>query len=428
MRLGRIWGGLGMISNETSFNLDWDKKTIEEIGHFERGKSKHRPRDDKSLFGGKYPFVQTGDIKRADLLLREFSNTYNETGLAQSKLWEKGTLCITIAANIAETAVLDIEACFPDSVVGFVPVEDKMDSYFMHYLFAYLRRKIQRSVSGSVQDNINLAYLKKISFRCPMLNERKAITHILSTLDEKIEVNNQINKTLEKMAQAIFKHWFVDFEFPNEEGEPYQTSGGEMVESELGMIPKGWEVVPLQDIADITMGQSPKGTSFNENGEGMVFYQGRTDFKKRFPERRLFTTEPKRMAKKGDILMSVRAPVGDINSANEDCCIGRGLSSLRSKNNCDSYLLYTMFNLKGKFDVFNGEGTVFGSINKNDLCCLNILKAPDNVIQRFEKVVSSFDKKYYTLEMESRNLTKIRDLLLPRLMSGEIRVVFDSEN
>ena len=124
--------------------------------------------------------------------------------------------------------------------------------------------------------------------KMPPLEEQKAIAHILSTLDEKIEVNSQINKTLEKMAQAIFKQWFVDFEFPNEDGEPYRSSGGEMVESELGMIPNGWEVVQLDSIANITMGQSPKGTSYNEIGEGEVFYQGRTDFTKRYPQRRLF--------------------------------------------------------------------------------------------------------------------------------------------
>ncbi|WP_303867408.1 restriction endonuclease subunit S [Acetobacterium wieringae] len=306
--------------------------------------------------------------------------------------------------------------------------ENKIISKFLYYYLNssmgqnfLLMNRSQVGVPAIAQAS---TALKKIPVPIPSLTEQKAIAHILSTLDEKIEVNNQINKTLEKMAQAIFKQWFVDFEFPNEDGEPYQSSGGEMVESELGLVPKGWEVAELQDVAQITMGQSPKGTSYNETGEGMVFYQGRTDFNKRFPLRRLFTTEPKRIAKKGDILLSVRAPVGDLNIANEDCCIGRGLGALRSKEGFDSYLLCTMFKLKEKFDIFNGEGTVFGSINKNDLCSLKIIKAPDDVISQFEKVVSLIDKQIYTLEMESRKLTRIRDELLPRLMSGEIRVPF----
>ena len=109
-----------MLSNKTEFNKEWKEYSLEELGQFSRGKSKHRPRDDKSLFGGKYPFIQTGDIKQANLWVNSFSKTYNEKGLEQSKLWGKDTLCITIAANIAETAILKFDACFPDSVVGFV--------------------------------------------------------------------------------------------------------------------------------------------------------------------------------------------------------------------------------------------------------------------------------------------------------------------
>lgn len=190
-----------MISNETTYNLDWDLLELEELGKFERGKSKHRPRHDAILFGGKYPFIQTGEVKSANYKITKFKKTYSKIGLAQSKLWSKNTLCITIAANIAETAILDIEACFPDSIVGFIPKSDDMDSYFMHYIFTYIRRKIQKSVSGSVQDNINVAYLKKLRFRIPKLEERKKITSILKSLDDKIEAlqvagQNLVTKTL----------------------------------------------------------------------------------------------------------------------------------------------------------------------------------------------------------------------------------------
>jgi type I restriction enzyme S subunit len=170
------------------------------------------------------------------------------------------------------------------------------------------------------------------------------------------------------------------------------------------------------------MGQSPKGDTFNESKDGTVFYQGRTDFGFRFPQRRLYTTEPKRLAKCGDVLMSVRAPVGDLNVAYENCCIGRGLASVRSNSNHQSFVLYTMFALKNKLDVFNGEGTVFGSINKDSLNSMEITIPPIELIDKFETTVSIIDKLILKNYEEICRLQAIRDSLLPKLMSGEIDV------
>ena len=144
------------------------------------------------------------------------------------------------------------------------------------------------------------------------------------------------------MAKQLYDYWFVQFDFPNEEGKPYKSSGGNMVWNEKlkRNIPIGWNNGTLIDIANITMGQSPDGTSYNEIGEGVLFYQGSTDFGMRFPSVRQYTTAPSRFAKKGDILMSVRAPVGAVNIANNDCCIGRGLSALNSKIGSTTHLYY----------------------------------------------------------------------------------------
>ena len=176
----------------------------------------------------------------------------------------------------------------------------------------------------------------------------------------------------------------------------------------------------LSDIAEITMGQSPSGKSYNEKGEGAVFYQGRAEFGWRFPAQRLFTTEPKRMARKGDVLMSVRAPVGDLNVAYEDCCIGRGLASIHSRY--PSFCFYLMRSLKYKLDAYNGEGTVFGSINGRALNRLSIgLPNADDIIA-FEDFAAPIDQRILTNVTEERNLANLRDVLLPTLMSGEIDV------
>lgn len=178
----------------------------------------------------------------------------------------------------------------------------------------------------------------------------------------------------------------------------------------------------LSDIATITMGQSPSGSSYNEDSVGEVFYQGRAEFGFRFPTRRLFTTEPKRMAEPGDVLLSVRAPVGDLNVAYEKCCIGRGLGAIHSKTGDSSFMLYTMFALKPHLDIFNGEGTVFGSINRDGLSNLPVNIPSAEEIAKFEAVVRPMDNLIRTNYEEICCLQSIRDSLLPKLMSGEIDV------
>lgn len=178
----------------------------------------------------------------------------------------------------------------------------------------------------------------------------------------------------------------------------------------------------LSDIATITMGQSPSGSSYNEDSVGEVFYQGRAEFGFRFPTRRLFTTEPKRMAESGDVLLSVRAPVGDLNVAYEKCCIGRGLGAIHSKTENSSFLLYTMFALRPQLDVFNGEGTVFGSINRDALNAMPIDIPSEDQIAQFEAIVHPMDELIRTNYEEICRLEAIRDSLLPKLMSGEIDV------
>ena len=183
-----------------------------------------------------------------------------------------------------------------------------------------------------------------------------------------------------------------------------------------------WLEGSLSDIADITMGQSPSGSSYNEDGIGTIFFQGRAEFGFRFPTIRFYTTEPKRMARVNDTLMSVRAPVGDLNVAHTDCCIGRGLAAIHSKTNHQSFVLYTMYSLKKKLEVFNGEGTVFGSINRNSLNDMPIIIPAADTIEEFEKAVSPMDAQIRNNYNEICRLQEIRDALLPRLMSGELDI------
>ncbi|MGL4986333.1 MAG: restriction endonuclease subunit S [Treponemataceae bacterium] len=256
----------------------------------------------------------------------------------------------------------------------------------------------------------------------PPLETQKKIADILSAFDDKIELNNKINKNLEEQAQALFKHWFVDFEFPNENGAPYKSSGGIMIDSELGKIPEGWRVGTLGEISEIIMGQSPSGTSYNREKKGIVFYQGRGEFGDFFPTRRLYTTEPKRMAAKTDILLSVRAPVGDYNIATEKCCIGRGLAAIHPKENFYSYTVLLMEFLQPIFNKYNGEGTVFGSINKDALFKIKIIIPTIKTVSLHEKNSRNHLIKMLNSFKQNQKLATMRDTLLPKLLNGEIAV------
>ena len=233
-----------------------------------------------------------------------------------------------------------------------------------------------------------------------------------------------INDNLEAMAKQLYDYWFVQFDFPNEEDKPYKSSGGAMVWNEKlkRKIPQGWSNGILSDVANITMGQSPDGSSYNEDGEGIIFYQGSTDFGLRFPDIRQYTTSPSRYANKGDILMSVRAPVGALNIANNDCCIGRGLSALSSKIGSMPHLYYLMNDFRLKFEGMNSAGTTFGSITKNELFSLPVIIPTKSVISEFEQVCEPIFYKQMIIGEEINALTKQRDELLPLLMNGQASV------
>lgn len=283
---------------------------------------------------------------------------------------------------------------------------------YARYLFRgnRFRNDVYQMATGDIRFNISQESLANIEIEIPDLTTQTEIAQILTSLDDKIELNLQMNQTLEAMAQAIFKEWFVNFNFPGFDGE--------LVDG----LPKGWRMGKLGDEFNITMGQSPKGETLNQENEGMIFYQGRTDFGFRFPSKRIYTTEPNRIANKLNTLVCVRAPVGDINMAIEKCCIGRGLSAVIHKSNAYSYTYYSMKNVEPIFKGFESEGTVFGSLNKNNFENIELIVPSKELIKEFEKVANTIDEKILNNSIQIQTLTQTRDTLLPKLMSGKIKV------
>lgn len=276
----------------------------------------------------------------------------------------------------------------------------RINSKYLYYCLNSpgIKKQIDVAVVGSTQKTISLKNIKSLII--PRFGEliEARIADYLSLLDDKIENNKRINENLQEQAKTIFTKMIIED------------------------ADESWTPGVLSDIAIVTMGQSPKGDTYNEDGVGTVFFQGRAEFGFRFPTRRLSTTDPKRMAQANDALMSVRAPVGDMNVAYEDCCIGRGLAAIHSKDSHQSFVLYTMFDLREELNVFNGEGTVFGSINRDALNSMPISIPPKRVMDEFEATVAPIDAIIRNNYDEICRLEAIRDNLLPKLMSGELDV------
>ncbi|ECD9609629.1 restriction endonuclease subunit S [Salmonella enterica subsp. salamae] len=297
------------------------------------------------------------------------------------------------------------------------------DPKYIYYLLGCLgriRTSDKSAVPGVNRNELHEMEIPAISDPSVQVKVRK----VLETIDKKIDLNNRINTELEAMAKTLYDYWFVQFDFPDANGKPYKTSGGKMVYNATlkREIPAGWDVKTLSQIANITMGQSPAGESYNDEGNGTLFFQGSTDFGWLFPAPRQYTTSPARMAKKGDILLSVRAPVGDMNIANADCCIGRGLAALNSKSGSDGFLFYVMKYFKQVFERRNSEGTTFGSITKNDLHSLSVAYPQSDLLKKYDDIVSDYNKMIFVRSLENQDLTKLRDWLLPLLMNGQVTV------
>jgi type I restriction enzyme S subunit len=299
--------------------------------------------------------------------------------------------------------------------LGLIEVLDKkeLDKKFAYYLFNHknVRSQIRASASGVKVRHTSPERICQVKALIPPLLAQRKIAAILSAYDDLTENNRRRIRILEGMAQAIYREWFVHFRFPGHEKV-------KMVTSPLGPIPQGWEVKRLGDLCHIVMGQSPKSEFYNEAGEGLPFHQGVTDFGIHFPTNRVYCTVQNRTAEAGDILFSVRAPVGRINVAVTRMVIGRGLCAIRSR---DDTQMFTLYELKEKFreEDTMGGGTIFKSVTKDDVDKIEFLQPLDKLIREFEELATPLFAHIGNLTKKNDNLCQTRDLLLPELISGE---------
>lgn len=272
------------------------------------------------------------------------------------------------------------------------------DNLLPEYLMMWFSRpEFDREASyyavGGVRGSLTWEDFCAMRIPVPPISEQRAIVADYEAVARRIAVAKRTIATLQATAQTLYRKMFVDG-----------------IDKEN--LPEGWRWGTLGEVAKITMGQSPDGETYNEEGNGMIFYQGRTDFGFRFPSIRMYTTDPTRFAKKGDVLLSVRAPVGDLNIAPHDCCIGRGLASIREKHNCQSYIYYLLMSLSDVFNVSDGDGTIFGSITKDELYGIKVILPDDDLILKFDEQCAIIDKQIELHSKEIEKLTEIQTIIL----------------
>ena len=401
--------------------INWKETTLGEACKILSGSTPST--EDSSFWDGNISWITPKDLSGFNgTFIEKGERNITEAGLRNSsaQLLTPNTILFSSRAPIGYVAIAKKELTTNQGFKNIVCDEKITHFQFIYYWLKFKSNLIEKRSSGSTFSEASASLMRSLEIDLPPIEEQKEIAGVLSSLDDKIELLREKNKTLEATAQTIFKEWFVNFNFPNIEGKSYKSSGGKMIDSEIGEIPEGWRAGKLGEEVKIVMGQSPSGESYNENENGEVFFQGRTDFSDRFPQVRLYTTEPKRMAERFDVLVSVRAPVGDINVASERCCIGRGLAAVRS--DYKSYALYKIKSLKDAFNKFEAEGTVFGSINKDSFLNIEALIPATEVVKSFDGFANSLDEKIFNNYSQIQNLSTLRDTLLPKLMNGELKI------
>jgi type I restriction enzyme, S subunit len=387
----------------------WSSLKLDELGFVGRGKSKHRPRNAPFLYGGPYPFIQTGDVKATDLYITDYTQTYSEQGLAQSKLWQPNTLCITIAANIAETAILRIEACFPDSIVGFVADPEKSDVRFIKYYIDTLKLRMQNISRGTTQDNLSLDKLLSFDFVVPALPTQRRIASILSAYDDLIENNTRRIKLLEQMAQAIYREWFVEFRAPDVKLRKATPEEAEVFRKEE--VPQGWNLVKVEDLVErVPSGKKYDTNTVSSTGNVPVLDQGRSGIIGYHDD------EPGVMASEDDPIIVF---------ANHTCyqrIVQFPFSAIQnvlpfspaSRNHRNIYWLHWATKDLVKFNDYKGHWPEFMS--------KRLLLPPADLCDEFGQIVKSMVQQIYKLDLKNANLRQTRHLLLPRLVGGEIPV------
>ncbi len=386
--------------------------------------------DCENLKGSGLYFISVKDLSdyninyynAREITPNDFEQNYKRTNL------EEGD---TIYANTGDTIGKSIfvknnklvsKTSFQKSIAVLKPNINIIEPRYLYYLMKYETPRLRKVATGSGQKNLLLSTMRDFKVTIHDRKRQKQICSLLGLLDDKIEINNKINDELENMAKTIYDYWFLQFEFPNEEGKPYKSSGGKMIWNEVlkREIPEGWDVQTLENLGNLIMGQSPKSTSYNNKKEGLPLINGAAELQKDKIEITKYTSEPTRICKKEDLIFCIRATIGNINYADKSYCLGRGVGAFRVTEK--EYVEYMFLTLRNILNMYNKilTGSIIVGITKEDLLQQNIIKPKNDVITQFYNKVHFMAEKMKSIKKENQELTALRDFLLPLLMNGQV--------
>lgn len=419
--------------------VEWEVVKIEDIADVVSGGTPSTKNEE--YYGDEIAWITPKDLSGyTSKYIFKGERSITQLGLKNSsaKLLPSNTVLFSSRAPIGYVAISQDKLTTNQGFKNLVCDHTKSDFEFMYYKMKTLKEPLELVAGGSTFKEVSGKVVKEFKIILPPLQEQKAIANILSSLDEKIELNNQMNKTLEEMAQALFKRWFVDFEFPNEDGEPYKSSGGEMIDSELGMIPKGWEVTNIKSLAEVTdYVANGSFASLKENvtycdEQGYAILIRLVDYNKDFQPPFTFVDErgykflKKSSLNGGEIIISnVGANAGTVFKAPKmDTPMTLGPNSIMlMKNEYDNYLYALLSSYMGqeKLKAIT-TGSAQPKFNKTDFRNIKVIRPNANILKNYNVVIEPIEEKIEQNNKEKQNLYNIRDTLLPKLMSGEIRV------
>lgn len=390
--------------------MSWQVKRLEEIASFNLGKML----DDKKNKGDPLPYLANINVRWGEFELNDLRFMRFETSELERFSLKYGDIVMCEGGEPGRCAIWkeQLPKMMYQKALHRIRPHEGIDNQFLYYAFLHKGKRggFSPLFTGSTIKHLPKEKLAKVEVEIPELLEQQRIATLLSKYDDLIENNKRRIELLEESARQLYKEWFVRFRFP----------GHEHVKIIDG-VPEGWKYRPLVEIAEITMGQSPKSEFYNADGAGIPFHQGVTNFGFRFVTHETYCTQPTRLSKAGDILFSVRAPVGRINITNDVIVLGRGLAAIRSNEGHQSFLFYALKSYFFKEDMIGG-GAIYAAVTKKDMETQELLIPTNNLLQEFEEFVSNIDKQIQKLDRMNENLTKARDILLSKLMSGEIAV------
>lgn len=372
----------------------WPKMKLGDIGKVVTGMTP--PTKHSEYYTGSYLFVTPSDLFYDSYYINATERTISETGHNKfsTRFVPKDSVMYTCIASIGKIGIAQSDVLTNQQINSVIPSKGTYGR-FIYYLLRYMTPYIQQQNAGCAVPIINKGDFENIDVPFPPLPVQRRIADILSAYDELIENNRRRISILEEMARLAYHKWF-------------------------GVTEQG-RTATLGEIADVVMGQSPESKTYNANGEGLPFHQGVTGFCFRYPQNEMWCTAGTRFAEEGDILFSVRAPVGRINVAGERIVIGRGLSAIRTKSGCQSWLFYALKHHFSKEDMI-GVGCIFASTTKKELLSVNLPFPTDAEIVAFEKIAEPIDAQIKVLSKQNVTLAIARDMLLPRLMKGEVNL------